>query len=168
MITVASNVEGWDIVMNEQLIKALARDERVEGSGFVPGHTERQRDQRTVGFHWYQSRTYHIHNNILHNWNLESVICFHLTSYLSIVKSLVEMFKTSTNSLLTNKIDVEITSGNIISNNSNYFSKFSISHSFYIKTNSTKRKCRDFSFFSESRFNCKLSKALLDVAISDA
>ena len=37
--------------MNEQLIKALARDERVGVSGFVPGHTERQRDQRTVGFH---------------------------------------------------------------------------------------------------------------------
>ena len=26
-ITVASNVEGWDIVRNEQLIKALTRDE---------------------------------------------------------------------------------------------------------------------------------------------
>ena len=44
-ITVASNVKGWDIVMNEQLIEALARDKRVEVSGFVPGHTDKQRDQ---------------------------------------------------------------------------------------------------------------------------
>ena len=44
-ITVASNTEGWDIVMNEQLIKALARDERVKVSGFVPWNTQEQRDQ---------------------------------------------------------------------------------------------------------------------------
>ena len=44
-ITLASNVEGWDIMMNGQLETALASDDRVEVSGFVPGNTQKQRDQ---------------------------------------------------------------------------------------------------------------------------
>ena len=44
-ITLASNVEGWDIMMNGQLETALASDDRVEVSGFVPGYTQEQRDQ---------------------------------------------------------------------------------------------------------------------------
>ena len=44
-ITLASNVEGWGIMMNGQLESALASDQRVEVSGFVPGNTQEQRDQ---------------------------------------------------------------------------------------------------------------------------
>ena len=44
-ITLASNVEGWGIMMNGQLETALAGDKRVEVSGFVPGYTQEQRDQ---------------------------------------------------------------------------------------------------------------------------
>ena len=39
-ITLASNKEGWDIMMNGQLETALASDDRVEVSGFVPGYTQ--------------------------------------------------------------------------------------------------------------------------------
>ena len=44
-ITLASNVEGWGIMMNGQLGTALAGNKRVEVSGFVPGNTQEQRDQ---------------------------------------------------------------------------------------------------------------------------
>ena len=44
-ITLASNVEGWNIMMNGQLETALASDDRVQVSGFVPGYTWEQRDQ---------------------------------------------------------------------------------------------------------------------------
>ncbi|XP_068739987.1 uncharacterized protein [Montipora capricornis] len=46
-ITLASNVEGWDIMMNGQLETALAADDRVKVTGFVPGHTQEQRDHAT-------------------------------------------------------------------------------------------------------------------------
>lgn len=45
--------------MNEQLIKALARDERVEVSGFVPGHTKKQRDQaQRINILLYDAKPY--------------------------------------------------------------------------------------------------------------
>ena len=43
-VTLASNAEGWDKVVNGQLETELARDERVEVSGFVPGNTQKQRE----------------------------------------------------------------------------------------------------------------------------
>ena len=43
-VTLASNAEGWDKVVNGQLETELARDDRVEVSGFVPGNTQKQRE----------------------------------------------------------------------------------------------------------------------------
>ena len=43
-VTLASNAEGWDKVVNGQLETELARDDRVEVSGFVPGSTQKQRE----------------------------------------------------------------------------------------------------------------------------
>ena len=44
-IALASNVEGWGIMMNGQLEIALARSDRVKLSGFVPGNTQKQREE---------------------------------------------------------------------------------------------------------------------------
>ena len=44
-ITLASNVEGWGTMMNGQLEIALARSDRVQLSGFVPGNTQKQREE---------------------------------------------------------------------------------------------------------------------------
>ena len=43
-VTLASNAEGWDKVVNGQLETELAHDDRVEVSGFVPGNTQKQRE----------------------------------------------------------------------------------------------------------------------------
>ena len=43
-VTLASNAQGWDKVVNGQLETELARDDRVEVSGFVPGNTQKQRE----------------------------------------------------------------------------------------------------------------------------
>ena len=42
-ITLASNAEGWDKVVNGQLEIALAQDDRVKVTGFVPENTPEQR-----------------------------------------------------------------------------------------------------------------------------
>ena len=43
-ITLASNAEGWDKMVNGQLDSTLALDDRVLVTGFVPGNTQRQRE----------------------------------------------------------------------------------------------------------------------------
>ena len=43
-ITLASNAEGWDKMVNGQLESTLALDERVLVTGFVPGNTQQQRE----------------------------------------------------------------------------------------------------------------------------
>ena len=75
---------------------------------------------------------------------------------------------TLVDNILTNKIVVEITSGNSIFDISDHFWQFSISHAFYIKINFTKRKYRDLSCYSESRFNSEHSEELSHLAISNA
>ena len=55
--------------------------------------------------------------------------------------------------ILTNKVDVEITSGNIISDISDHYSQFCISHNFIQGPKRGKQKRRDFSGYSRSKFN---------------
>ena len=43
-VTLASNAEGWDIMVNGQLETELAHNERVRVTGFVPKNTEEQRE----------------------------------------------------------------------------------------------------------------------------
>ena len=62
--------------------------------------------------------------------------------------------------ILTNKVDVEITSGNIISDISDHYSQFCISHNFIQGPKPGKQKRRDFSGYS-SKFNSELSDALV-------
>ena len=63
--------------------------------------------------------------------------------------------------ILTNKVDVEITSGNIISDISDHYSQFCISHNFIQGPKPGKQKRRDFSGYSRSKFNSELSDALV-------
>ena len=63
--------------------------------------------------------------------------------------------------ILTNKVDVEITSGNIISDISDHYSQFCISHNFIQGPKPGKQKRRVFSGYSRSKFNSELSDALV-------
>ena len=65
------------------------------------------------------------------------------------------------NNILTNKVDVEIASGNIISDISDHYSQFCISHNFIQRPKLGKQKRRDFSNYSRSKFNSELSDALV-------
>ena len=64
--------------------------------------------------------------------------------------------------ILTNKVDANITSDNIVSDISDHFSQFCVSHTFFKKLKSKKQKRRDFSGFSVNSFNSELSEALLN------
>ena len=64
--------------------------------------------------------------------------------------------------ILTNKVDANITSGNIVSDISDHFSQFCVSHTFFKKLKLKKQKHRDFSGFSVNSFNYELSEALLN------
>ena len=64
--------------------------------------------------------------------------------------------------ILTNKVDAIINSGNIVSDISDHFSQFCVSHTFFKKLKSKKQKHRDFSGFSVNSFNSELSEALLN------
>ena len=64
--------------------------------------------------------------------------------------------------ILTNKVDANITSGNIVSDISDHFSQFCVSHTFFKKLKLKKQKRRDFSGFSVNSFNYELSEALLN------
>ena len=64
--------------------------------------------------------------------------------------------------ILTNKVDANITSGNIVSDISDHFSQFCVSHTFFKKLKSKKQKRRDFSGFSVNSFNSELSEELLN------
>ena len=64
--------------------------------------------------------------------------------------------------ILTNKVDANITSGNIVSDISDHFSQFCVSHTFFKKPKSRKEKRRDFSGFLGNRFNSDLLGALLN------
>ena len=62
---------------------------------------------------------------------------------------------------MTNKVDANVTSGNIVSDISDHFSQFCVSHTFFKKPKSRKEKRRDFSGFLVNKFNSELSDALL-------
>ena len=62
--------------------------------------------------------------------------------------------------ILTNKVDVEITSRNIISDISDHYSQFYSSHNFIQRPKPGKQKRWDFSGYSRSKFNSELSDAL--------
>ena len=64
--------------------------------------------------------------------------------------------------ILTNKVDANITSDNIVSDISDHFSQFCVSHTFFKKLKSKKQKRRDFSGFSVNSFNSELSEELLN------
>ena len=67
---------------------------------------------------------------------------------------------TLTDNVLTNKVYVEITSENIISDISDHYAQFCISHNFIQRPKPGKKKRRDFSGYSRSKFNSELSDAL--------
>ena len=64
--------------------------------------------------------------------------------------------------ILTNKVDANINSGNIVSDISDRFSQFCVSYTFFKKMKSKKQKRRDFSGASVNSFNSELSEALLN------
>ena len=43
-VTLASDSDGWNKIVNEQLVVELAKDKRLKVSGFVPRNTKEQRD----------------------------------------------------------------------------------------------------------------------------
>ena len=62
--------------------------------------------------------------------------------------------------ILTTKVDVEITSGNIISDTSDHYLQFCISHNFIRRPKPGKQTRWDISGYSRSKFNTELSDAL--------
>ena len=58
--------------------------------------------------------------------------------------------------ILTNKVDVKIISGNIISDISDHYSQFCVFHTSLENSNSRGKRFRDFSGFSEETFNYEL------------
>ena len=46
-MVLASNAEGWDKMTNAELVKELAHNEKIKLSGFVPRHTEKQKELAT-------------------------------------------------------------------------------------------------------------------------
>ena len=62
--------------------------------------------------------------------------------------------------ILTNKVDVKITSGNIISDISDHYSQFCVSHTSPENSKSRGKRFRDFSGFSEVTFNLELYNLL--------
>ena len=58
--------------------------------------------------------------------------------------------------ILTNKVDVKFTSGNIISDISDHYSQFCVFHTSLENSNSRGKRFRDFSGFSEETFNYEL------------
>ena len=62
--------------------------------------------------------------------------------------------------ILTNKVDVEITSGNIISDISDHYSQFCISHNF-IQRPKPGGKNAETSGYSRNKFNSELSDAVI-------
>ena len=69
--------------------------------------------------------------------------------------------------ILTNNVDANITSGNIVSDISDHFSQFCVSHAFFKKPKLREQKHRDFSGFSVNRFNSELLDALLNQNFDD-
>ena len=68
---------------------------------------------------------------------------------------------------MTNNVDAFITSGNIVSDISDHFSQFCVSHAFFKKPKSREQKRRYFSGFSVNRFTSELSDALLNQNFDD-
>ena len=62
--------------------------------------------------------------------------------------------------ILTNKVDVKITSGNIISDISDHYSQFCVIHTSLENSKSRGKKIRDFSGFSVDMFNSELYNVL--------
>ena len=60
--------------------------------------------------------------------------------------------------IFTSKLDDEITSGNIISDISDHFTQFCITHTSLEKEKPDKLYTHDYSFFSEARFLNELSQ----------
>ena len=58
--------------------------------------------------------------------------------------------------ILSNKVDANTTSGNIVSDTRDHFSQFCGSHTFCKKPKSRKQNHRDFSGFFVTRFNSEL------------
>ena len=69
--------------------------------------------------------------------------------------------------ILTNNVDANITSGNIVSDISDHFSQSCVSHTAFKKPKSRKQRRRDFSGFSVNRFNSELLDALLNQNFDD-
>ena len=62
--------------------------------------------------------------------------------------------------IFTNKVDVKITSGNIISDISDHYSQFCVFHTSLENSKSRGKSFRDFSGFSQDTFNFELYNAL--------
>lgn len=86
------------------------------------------------------------------------------SSFIPIIDKPTRVYNNSAtliDNILTNKVDVEITSGNIISDISDHYSQFCISHNFIQRPKHGRKKRRDFSSYSRSKFNSELSNTLV-------
>ena len=91
---------------------------------------------------------------------LLSLRCF---SFIPTIEKPTRVYNNSAtliDNILTNKVDVEITSGSIISDVCDHFSRFCISHKFIQRLKPGKQKRRDFSGYAKSKFNYELSNTL--------
>ena len=84
------------------------------------------------------------------------LLCLQSFSFIPTVDNPTGVYNNSVtliDNILTNKVDVETTSGNIISGISDHYSQFCISHNFIQGPKRGKQKRRDFSGYSRSKFN---------------
>ena len=85
----------------------------------------------------------------------------HLSQLLTKQTRVYNNSATLIDNILTNKVDVEITSGNIISDISDHYSQFCISHNFIRRPKPGKQTRWDISGYSRSKFNSELSDDLV-------
>lgn len=115
---------------------------------------------------WNTWETWHLKQNWVHNgrlqhqyfpcWVFELCSWFFILSYQLFTPTINKATRIYSNSsnlidrIFTSKIDVEITSGYILSDISNHYSQFCVSHSFFQERSSRKQLRRNFSYFSEA------------------
>ena len=102
---------------------------------------------------------------VLIKYAQEFLLCLQSFSFTPTIDEPTRVHNSSAtliDNILTNKVDANITSGNIVSDISDHFSQFCVSHTFFKKLKSKKQKRRDFSGFSVNSFNSELSEALLN------
>ena len=91
---------------------------------------------------------------------LVSLRCFSFIQTIDKPTRVCNNSATLIDNILTNKVNVEITSGNVISDVCDHFSQFCNAHNFIQRPKPGKQKRRDFYGYSKSKFNYELSNTL--------